>query len=99
MFRDVFNYIKFRKECQLCKRAYNFKKVPLGTFNESADEIDCFKRWHMDFLSMSHKTKESFNCVLVMVDNYSGWPECIDLNSQEAQEVAKALFAQVISRF
>ena len=53
----------------------------------------------MDILSGLPTTKEKYKHVLLVVDSYSKWCECIPLRTQEATEVASVLFREIISRY
>ncbi|CAG2188879.1 unnamed protein product [Mytilus edulis] len=57
-----------------------------------------FERWHMDFLKLS-KTNEGYSYVLLLVDSFSKWSEAFPMKTQEASEVAKVLFREIISRY
>ena len=59
---------------------------------------NAFERWHMDILEITI-TQQKYRYVLLVVDSFSRWCEAIPLKTQEASEVANALFAEVICRY
>ena len=95
MYEDVRQYVKTCEICQQSKRAFNAKPPPLQP--QPVDDV--FSRWHMDILSGLPTTKEKYKHVLLVVDSYSKWCECIPLRTQEATEVASVLFREIISRY
>ncbi|CAG2214770.1 unnamed protein product [Mytilus edulis] len=86
MHQSIENYIRSCDRCQRIKRDTKGKKPPLNPLPVDTT----FERWHMDFLKLS-KTNE--------VDSFSKWSEAFPMKTQEASEVAKVLFREIISRY
>jgi hypothetical protein len=52
----------------------------------------------MDFLKLS-KTKDGYLYLFLMVDLFTKWVEALPMKTQEASEVAKIIFREIIARF
>ncbi|CAC5392664.1 Retrovirus-related Pol polyprotein from transposon 297 [Mytilus coruscus] len=94
MHQSIENYIRSCDRCQRIKRDTKGKKPPLNPLPDDTT----FERWHMDFLKLS-KTNEGYSYVLLLVDSFSKWSEAFPMKTQEASEVAKVLFREIISRY
>ena len=94
MYRDITEYIESCLPCQKAKRHFHARKAPLTPMPIS----NAFERWHMDILELTI-TPQKYRYVLLVVDSFSRWCEAIPLKTQEASEVANALFAEVICRY
>ncbi|CAC5404335.1 Retrovirus-related Pol polyprotein from transposon 297,Retrovirus-related Pol polyprotein from transposon opus,Retrovirus-related Pol polyprotein from transposon 17.6 [Mytilus coruscus] len=94
MHQSIENYIRSCDRCQRIKRDTKGKKPPLNPLPVDTT----FERWHMDFLKLS-KTNEGYSYVLLLVDSFSKWSEAFPMKTQEASEVAKVLFREIISRY
>ena len=57
------------------------------------------ERVHLDFLGPLPKTPSGNEHVLVMVDQFTKWVECIPLPSQTAEVTAQAAISEFFSRF
>ena len=57
------------------------------------------ERVHLDFLGPLPKTARGNEYVLMMVDQFTKWVECVPLPSQTAEVTAKAAVDQFFSRF
>ena len=60
---------------------------------------DVFARWHMDILSGLPKTKDGYQYILLLIDSFSHWCECVPLTSQDSVNVAKVLYNEIFTRF
>ena len=94
MYNDINNYIKGCDTCQRIKRSYHSHPAPLTNL----PIVDTFARWHMDILSLT-PTPDGYSSVLLVVDSFSRWCESFPLKSQEASEVAKVLYNEIITRY
>lgn len=54
--------------------------------------------WHMNFSKLS-KTKDGYLYLFVMVDSFIKWTAAFPMKSQEASDVAKIIFREIIARF
>ena len=95
MYHDIVQYVKSCVDCQASKRSYIKNKPPLCPLPQP----ELFQRWHMDFLGPLEKSVEGNQYVLILVDAYSHWVEGFPMKTMEAQEVAKILFREVITRY
>ncbi|XP_033730322.1 uncharacterized protein LOC117319654 [Pecten maximus] len=58
-----------------------------------------FERWHMDILGPLPTSKDKYTYILLVVDSFTQWPEAFCLRSQEATEVARVLYTNIIARY
>jgi hypothetical protein len=54
---------------------------------------------HLDFIGPLPRTERGNEHILMMVDQFTKWVECIPLPSQSAEETARAAVNQFFSRF
>ena len=95
MYADIRRYAR---SCTVCQRShinYGARKPPL----QPLPVQELFERWHMDILGPLANTPEGYKYVLVVVESLSRHPELIPLKTQEASEVAEALWKHIFSRF
>ena len=90
MYTWVRNYTKSCTTCQKSKIKYHAKTAPLQPLQVD----DLFARYHMDILGPLPKTKEGYKYYILVVESLSRYPETIALKTQEASEVATALWTQ-----
>ena len=57
------------------------------------------ERVHLDFMGPLPKTKKGNEHILMMVDQFTKWTECIPLPSQTAEVTAQAAINEFFSRF
>ena len=57
------------------------------------------ERVHIDFLGPLPKTPRGNEHILMMVDQFTKWVECVPLSSQTAEVTAKAVIDGFFSRF
>jgi cleavage and polyadenylation specificity factor subunit 1 len=53
----------------------------------------------MDILSGLPKTKDGYQYILLLIDSFSHWCECVPLTSQDSVNVAKVLYNEIFTRF
>jgi hypothetical protein len=95
MYQDIHKYITTCKICQVTKRDVHAKKHAMHPLPIQ----DVFPRWHMDILAGLPKTKEGYQYILLMIDSFSHWCECVPLQSQDAANVAKVLYNEIFTRY
>ena len=95
MYDDIKRYVQTCETCQQSKRNYGAKRPPLKP--QISDDI--FGRWHMDILSGLPTTPNKHKHILLVVDSYSKWCEAFPLRTQEASEVARVLYKEIITRY
>ena len=93
---QIQDYINSCDICQKSKRTYGQGRPPLTSM-----PIDNrFDRWHMDFIGpINPPGTDGSKHLLVMVDSFSRWCEAIPMKTQEASEVADAIYANIICRY
>ena len=69
-------------------------RAPLTEFQAGGP----MERVHLDFLGPLPKTTRGNNCVLMMVDQFTKWVECIPLPDQTAEVTARAVVDQIFMR-
>ena len=95
MFNDIVFYVKSCQECQQAKRKFHAKNAPLQPIPPS----DIFGRMHMDIIGPLTKTPCGHRYILLIVDSYSKWCEAFPLKTQEATEIAKIFYSEIICRY
>ena len=78
-----------------CKKSDRKGKCPMTEYQAGAP----MERVHLDFLGPLPKTKQGNENVLMMVDQFTKWVECIPLPTQTAEETARAAVDHFFSRF
>ena len=75
----------------------NKKKYTCKTNNNvSLTSSRCFcKMAHGHFV----KTKDGYQYILLLIDSFSHWCECVPLTSQDAMSVARVLYNEIFTRF
>ena len=95
MYNDIVTYVKSCEQCQQAKRFYNKSNVPLNPMPIPR----LFQRFHIDIIGPLEKTEQGNRYILLIVCAYSRWPEAFPLKTQEAKEIAKVLFDNIICRY
>ena len=95
MYSDVKTYTQSCTVCQTVKIDSSKRKAPL----QPLPAVELFERYHFDILGPLPITKDNFRYVLLIVESLSRNPEIIPLKTQEASEVAKALWESTICRY
>jgi len=67
--------------------------------NAPSSTSDVFPRLSMDILSGLPESKLGHRHILLMIDNFSHWCECVPLQTQDALQVAKALYNEFFTRY
>jgi hypothetical protein len=88
MYQHIHDYILSCTTCQLIKRDTHPKKIKMHPLPVQ----DVFSRWLVDILSGLPESKLGHRHILLMIDNFSHWCECVPLQTQHAVQVAKALY-------
>jgi len=95
MGKDIKKYVH---SCELCnhnKGVTRHAKSPLTLYHAGAP----MERVHLDFLGPLPKTEKGNEHILMMVDQFTKWVECIPLPSQTAETTAQAAINEFFSRF
>ena len=95
MGKDISTYVSTCSVCSKNKKTGKYGKFPMQEYQASAP----MERVHLDFLGPLPKTAQGNEYVLVMVDQFTKWVECVPLNTQTAAETAKAAVDHFFSRF
>ncbi|VDI71161.1 COMPASS component SPP1 [Mytilus galloprovincialis] len=95
MTQKIRDFVKTCSTCNLHKKPNRKAKCPLTQFHAGAP----MERVHLDFLGPLPETKFGNAHVLVMVDQFSKWMECIPLPAQTAEHTARAAVNEFFSRF
>ena len=89
------NYVKPCPVCNKNKKPSKHSRAPLTSFQASAP----LERVHMDFLGPLPRSTKGNEYILMIVDQFTKWVECIPLPSQMAEETAHAAISEFFSRF
>ncbi|MEW8315842.1 MAG: DDE-type integrase/transposase/recombinase, partial [Candidatus Thiodiazotropha endolucinida] len=95
MGKDITQYVVTCVACSQNKKAKAYGRVPMQEYQASAP----MERVHLDFLGPLPKTPRGNEHVLMMVDQFTKWVECVPLPSQTAEVTAKAAVDSFFSRF
>ena len=86
MSRDVKNYVRTCAVCNRNKKPNVHSKCAMTLFHAGAP----IERVHLDFLGPLPITSAGNQHILVMVDQFTKWVECVPLPSQTAEVTARA---------
>ena len=89
------SFVKGCMECNKNKKATVMVRHPLLSYYAGAP----MERVHLDFIGPLPRTEQGNEHILMMVDQFTKWVECVRLLSQTAEETAKAAVNQFFSRF
>lgn len=95
IYADVDSYVKSCNQCQMAKRNYNKFNPPL----QPMPAVGRFERWQIDILGPLPKSPEGYSFILLAIDAFTRWTEAFPLRSQEAKEIARVLYDQIICRY
>ncbi len=89
---------QFVASCEVCnhnKKPTRYGRCPLTRYHSSMP----MERVHIDFMGPLPKTKRGNEHILMMVDQFTKWTECIPLPSQTAEVTAQAAVNEFFTRF
>lgn len=89
------SFVKGCMECNKNKKVTVMARHPLLSYYAGAS----MERVHLDFIGPLPRTEQGNEHILMMVDQFTKWVECVRLLSQTAEETAKAAVNQFFSRF
>jgi transposase InsO family protein len=87
MGKDVTSYVVGCEPCNRNKKTSPHGKCPMTEFQAGIP----MERVHIDFLGPLPKTKAGNKYILMMVDQFTKWVECVALPDQTAETTAKAI--------
>ena len=93
--RDVKDYIRACAVCNQNKKTVRYGKHPMLNYHAGAP----MERVHLDFIGPLPKTSHGNECILMMVDQFTKWVECVPLPSQTAEMTAHAAVSEFFCRF
>lgn len=97
MYRDIEDHVTGCLQCHRAKRSYGNIKPPLHPIPVPPHS---FYRIHLDIVGPLPPSKDNnYRYLLVIVDAFSNWCESFPMKSQDATEVAKILFEEIICRY
>ncbi len=95
MTHDIEAYVKACPQCSQWKRPTRRARWEMSQFHAGIP----MERVHLDFLGPLPKTSRGNEYILMGVDQFTKWVECIPLPSQTAEVTAQAVVSQFFSRF
>ncbi|XP_041374756.1 uncharacterized protein LOC121387644 [Gigantopelta aegis] len=95
MTRAVKNFVFTCVQSNRCKKGNRKARCPMKQFHAGVP----MERVHLDFLGPLPKTENGNEYVLMVVDQFIKWVECIPLASQTAEVTARAAINEFFSRF
>jgi hypothetical protein len=94
MSQDIANFVAGCSVCNSSKKSTLPGKCPLTEFHSGF----ALERVHIDFLGPLPRTPRGNEHILMVVDQFTKWVECIPLPSQSAKDTAQGLVDGFISR-
>ena len=95
MSEDIRNYIAKCATCNKNKRATRYGRHPMKNYHAGVP----MERVHLDFMGPLPRTQQGNEHILVMVDQFTKWIECVALPSQTAEITAHAAVSEFFCRF
>jgi predicted aspartyl protease len=95
MGNDIAGFVAGCATCNQNKKSTKTGKFPLTEYQAGAP----MERVHIDFLGPLPRTPRGNEYVLMMVDQFTKWVECVPMPSQTAEATAKAAVDCFFSRF
>lgn len=95
MSHDIKHYILACPNCSKCKKPTKHAKWEMTCYHSGVP----MERVHIDFLGPLPRTAQNNQYILMAVDQFTKWVECIPVPTQTAEETAKAIVNQFFSRF
>lgn len=98
---QLYTHVKtFVQSCEVCDRVRSGFNAPMATLHP-LPIMGLGYRWSLDYAGPfgPTPTERGNRYVLVMVEHYSKWVECVPLPGKEAEHTARAFLANVVSRF
>ena len=95
MSQDIKEYVRHCPICEQNKKPNRYNRCPMTRYHAGVP----MERVHLDFLGPLPKTPRGNLHILVMIDQFTKWIECIPLPSQTAEETARAAVGEFFSRF
>jgi len=95
MSEFVKNFVISCDKCSQNKKSARHGRCPMTEYHAGAP----MERVHIDFLGPLPETPRGNQHILVMVDQFTKWVECVPLPSQTAEVTAQAAVNEFFSRF
>ncbi|XP_056003459.1 uncharacterized protein LOC130046578 [Ostrea edulis] len=95
MMREVEGFVSTCGPCSRNKHPQRHARAEMIKYHAGAP----MERVHLDFLGPLPRTDSGNEYVLVMVDQFTKWVECVPLPSQTAEVTASAAVNQFFARF
>lgn len=97
MYKDIEDHVNDCLECHKAKRKYGNSTPPLHPIPVPPHS---FYRLHVDIVGpLPPSTDKNYKYILVVVDAFSNWCESFPMQTQDAVEIAKILFEEIICRY
>ena len=95
MGKDITEYVVSCDVCNKNKKSSIKGRLPMHEYQAGAP----MERVHIDFLGPLPKTPRGNEHILMKVDQFTKWLECVPLPSQTAEVTTKAAIDGFFSRF
>ena len=95
MSKDIKQYVRSCPTCSRNKKGDRYGRCPMRSYHAGAP----MERVHLDFIGPLPKSTNGNEHILMMVDQFTKWVECVPLPSQTAEVTAKAAIDNFFSRF
>ena len=95
MSRDITTFVLTCDVCNRHKKPTRYGRCQMTNYHAGSP----MERVHLDFMGPLPKTKQGNEHILMMVDQFTKWTECIPLPSQTAEVTAQAAINEFFTRF
>ena len=95
MSRDIRAFVLSCDTCSKHKKPVRYNRCQMTSYHSGYP----MERVHLDFMGPLPKTKKGNEHILMMVDQFTKWVECIPLPSQTAEVTAQAAVNEFFARF
>ena len=95
MTKDIRNYISSCAACNQNKKAVKQGRCPMTNYHAGLP----MEKVHLDFIGPLPKSTQGNEHILMMVDQFTKWVECVPLPSQTAEATALAAVGEFFCRF
>ncbi|VDI22537.1 Hypothetical predicted protein [Mytilus galloprovincialis] len=95
MTSDIKAFVATCSVCNKNKKPNRYGRCPMINYHAGSP----MERVHLDFMGPLPKTKNGHENILMLVDQFTKWTECIPLPSQTAEVTAQAAINEFFSRF
>ena len=95
MSGDITDYVRTCDACNRNKKSSLPNRAPYKVYQAGSP----MERVHLNVLGPLPRTEEGNEYIMMMVDNFTKWVECVPLPSQTAEIIARTAINEFFARF